>query len=96
MTQDQDTTSVNSPWSDEDELADVEDDITSGCYVLDIGIPDILISHLWPGIRADYIRIFGYFQKFFDENAKALARIPGGVLTGQPGIGESPHIPSLS
>ena len=47
MTQDQDTTSVNSPWSDEDELADVEDDITSGCYVLDIGIPDMSISRLW-------------------------------------------------
>ena len=30
---------------DQDE--DMENDITSGCYVLDIGIPDMSISRLW-------------------------------------------------
>ena len=76
------------------ELADAEDDIISGCYVLDIGIPEIPVSRLW--IRADYIRIFDFFQKWFDNYARPMARVPSGVLTGQPGIGESPHIASLS
>ena len=79
---------------DEDEITDVDDDIISGCYVLDISIPRMPVSHLW--IRADYIRVFNFFQAFFDTHAKPMAKVPSGVLTGQPGIGESPRIASLA
>ena len=77
---------------DQDEITDMDDDVISGCYFLDIGIPDIGISRLW--IRADYIRIFNFFQTFYDERAKPMAKAPSGVLTGQPGIGESSCIAS--
>jgi hypothetical protein len=79
---------------DEDEITDEDDDIISGCYVLDISIPRMPVSHLW--IRADYIRVFNFFQAFFDTHAKPMAKVPSGVLTGQPGIGESPRIASLA
>ena len=78
----------------DEETTDADDDIISGCYVLNISIPHIPVSHLW--IRADYIRVFNYFQAFFDTHAKPMAKVPSGVLTGQPGIGESPHIASLA
>lgn len=71
---------------DQDEATDM-DDIIPGCYVLDIGIPGMAISRLW--IRADYIRVFNFFQDFFDNYAKPMDRVPSAVLTGQPGIGES-------
>jgi hypothetical protein len=41
---------------DQDETTDIDDDIISGCYILDIGIPRMTVSRLW--IRADYIRVF--------------------------------------
>ena len=44
----------------DEEVTDADDDIISGCYVLNISIPHIPVSHLW--IRADYIRVFNYFQ----------------------------------
>jgi hypothetical protein len=62
------------------------------CYVLDISIPEMQVSRLW--IRADYIRIFNYFQAFYDKHAIPMARVPSGVLTGQPGIGDSSCIAS--
>src|SRR5258708_24161663 len=77
---------------DQDEIADMDDDVISGCYFLDIGIPDIGISRLW--IRADYIRIFDYIQSFYEERADPMVRVPSVVLTGQPGIGESSCIAS--
>jgi hypothetical protein len=76
---------------DQDETADM-DDIIPGCYVLDIGIPGMAISRLW--IRADYIRIFNFFQDYFNDYAKPMDRVPSAVLTGQPGIGESSSIAS--
>jgi hypothetical protein len=79
---------------DQDEITDTDDDIISGCYVLDISIPRIPVSHLW--IRADYICIFNFFQAFYDKHAKPMAKVPSGVLTGQPGIGESSCIASLA
>jgi hypothetical protein len=66
----------------------------SGCYVLDINIPGLPISRLW--IRADYIRIFNYFQTIYDDYADLTEKAPSGVLTGQPGVGESPRIASLA
>jgi len=78
---------------DQDETTDM-DDIIPGCYVLDIGIPGMAISRLW--IRADYIRVFNFFQDFFNNYAKPMDRVPSAVLTGQPGIGESPRIASLA
>jgi hypothetical protein len=77
---------------DQDEITDMDDDIISGCYVLDISIPRMQVSHLW--IRADYIRIFDYFQAFYDRHARPMAKVPSGVLTGQSGIGESSCIAS--
>src|SRR5882762_10803917 len=51
---------------DVDEITDVDDDIISGCYVLDISIPRMPVSHLW--ICANYIRVFNFFQAFFDTH----------------------------
>ena len=69
---------------DQDKITDgMDDDIISGCYVLDIGI-HIPVSRLW--IRADYTRVFNFFKAFYDN---PMAKVPSGVLTGQPGIGES-------
>jgi hypothetical protein len=46
---------------DQDEITDMDDDIISGCHVLDIGI-HIPVSRLC--IRADYIRVFNFFKGF--------------------------------
>ena len=72
---------------DQNNTSDMDDDIVPGCYVLDISIPGIRLSHLW--IRADYIRIFDYFQTHYDKYDRPTEDVPSGVLTGQPGIGES-------
>ena len=79
---------------DEDEIMDKDDDIISGCYILNISIPRMLVSHLW--IRADYICVFNFFQAFFNTHAKPMAKVPSGVLTRQPGIGESSLIALLA
>lgn len=73
---------------DETSLTDTYNDMIPGCYVLDIGIPGLDVSRLW--IRADYIRIFDFFQSHYDKHAaNRMDQAPSGVLTGQPGIGES-------
>jgi len=69
-----------------------DDDIISGCYALDLNIPRMLVTSLW--VRADYIRIFDHFQAFYDEYASPMEITPCGVLSGQPGIGESSCIAS--
>jgi hypothetical protein len=60
------------------------DDIKPGCYVLDIAIKGIQFKKIW--IRAEYLEIYDYFEDYYNE-ADRIARCPGGVLTGQPGIG---------
>jgi hypothetical protein len=77
---------------DEDERMDEGDDVISGCYVLDIDIDGLGMSSLW--IRADYIRIYNFFQAHYDNYAKPRGRAPSAVLTGQPGIGESSRVAS--
>ncbi|KIL64118.1 hypothetical protein M378DRAFT_11689 [Amanita muscaria Koide BX008] len=64
-----------------------DDDILPSCYVLDISIHGIAPKSLW--IRTDYIRIFNFFQAYYDEMAKPMDDAPSAVLTGQPGIGKS-------
>ena len=59
--------------------------IEPGCYALDIGIPGILVDKMW--IRAEYLEIYDYFEDYYYKT-EGLGRCPGGVLTGQPGIGE--------
>ena len=66
-----------------DEL-DPDDDVISGCYMLDIGI-DGLFSKVW--IRAEYIRIFNAINAYYDD-PPLIDRAPCVVITGQPGIGE--------
>ena len=61
-------------------------DISPHSYVLDIGIRGVE-TEIW--VRADYIRIFKFAEKFYAEslsNSKSLS--PCLVITGQPGIGE--------
>ena len=79
---------------DKDKITDMDDNIISGCYVLDISIPCMLVSHLW--ICANYICVFDFFQAFFDMHAKPMVKVPSSMLTGQPGIVESPHIALLA
>ncbi|KIM90035.1 hypothetical protein PILCRDRAFT_812840 [Piloderma croceum F 1598] len=71
----------------EGEATDEDDDILPGCYDLDISIDGMAPSSLW--IRADYIRIYNFFQAHYDKHAHPMARAPSAVLTGQPGIGKS-------
>jgi len=76
---------------DEDEGTD---DIIPGCYNLDINIVNIPPSRIW--IRADYIRIYDFFQSHYNEFAKpSMGQPPSAVLTEQPGIGEFCH-PNVS
>ena len=69
---------------DETTTTDPDDDIISGCYMLDIGI-DGLMSKLW--IRAEYIRVFNFVNAYYDKPSSIL-RAPCVVVTGHPGIGE--------
>jgi len=69
------------------ERTDLEDDILSGCYVLNIGIEGIDYPSIW--VRAEYIRMYDYLESYYNSFASKLpGRAPGAVLTGQPGIGE--------
>lgn len=77
-----------------DERLDEDDDMMPGCYFFDIGIDGLGMSSLW--IRADYIRIYDFFQTYFNKYAKPRGRAPSAVLTGQPGIGESSRVASLA
>jgi hypothetical protein len=77
---------------DETITMNMDNDFIPGCYVLDLGIPGLLCSSIW--IRADYIRVYDYFQTFYNKYNKPMTRVPSAVLTGQPGIGESSCITS--
>ncbi len=76
--------SLNVDW-DEDAEEDEEDGIGPGCYILDLGIPDIGRSKLW--IRREYIRLYKYYNEYLESRRKEQVP-PSVVITGQPGIGE--------
>ena len=76
---------------DQDETTDMDDSIILGCHILDISIA---VSCLW--ICANYIRVFNFFQTYYDKYVKPMDQVPSAVLTGQPGIGESSCIASLA
>jgi len=81
-------------WGVEEEggLSDMEVDdstadgheISPRCYVLDIGIRGVE-DKIW--VRADYIRMFKFAEKFYAESLSNPLS-PCLVITGQPGIGE--------
>jgi hypothetical protein len=79
-----DETAVVDETMDEATTMDPDDDIISGCYILDIGI-DGLFSKLW--IRAEYIRVFNSVKAYYDKPT-LVPGAPCVVITGQPGIGE--------
>ena len=60
------------------------DEISSRCYVLDIGIRGVE-DKIW--VRADYIRMVEFAEKFYEESLPEPLS-PCLVITGQPGIGE--------
>ena len=73
--------------SDNMEVDDVTADgheISPRCYVLDIGIRGVE-DKIW--IRADYIRMFEFAEKFY-AGSLSNPLSPCLVITGQPGIGE--------
>ena len=70
---------------DEATTMDPDDDIISGCYMLDIDIKGLRLSKLW--IRAEYIRVFNFVNVYHDRPTVA-GKAPCVVVTGQPGIGE--------
>ena len=59
-------------------------DIGSRCYTLDIGIQGVERGKIW--VRADYIRIFEFAEKFYAESLSDPLS-PCLVITGQRGIG---------
>ena len=62
------------------------DDISSRCYVLDIGIRGVE-DKIW--VRADYTRMFEFAEEFYAESLnEPRSPSPCLVITGQPGIGE--------
>ena len=67
-----------------DDSAAEDDDIIPGCYVLDSGIRG---AEGKIGVRADYIRIFRFAEKFYTKHV-SNSLSPCLVITGQPGIGE--------
>ena len=60
------------------------DEISPRCYILDIGIRGAE-DKIW--VRADYIRMFKFAEKFYAESLSNPLS-PCLVITGQPGIGE--------
>jgi hypothetical protein len=80
---------------DEDELegeaTDEDDDVVPGCYPFRVGIENITV---W--IRADYIRVYKALEDYYDKATKQRGRTPSAVVTGQPGIGESPYFASCT
>ena len=70
--------------SDNMEVDDSTADISPRCYILDIGIRGVE-DKIW--VRADYIRMIEFAEKFYAESlSKPLS--PCLAITGQPGIGE--------
>ncbi|KAF8345320.1 hypothetical protein F5887DRAFT_885268 [Amanita rubescens] len=61
------------------------DEISPRCYVLDIGIRGVE-DKIW--VRADYIRMFEFAEKFYAESL-SNPQSPCLVITGQPGIGKT-------
>ncbi|KAF8350326.1 hypothetical protein F5887DRAFT_944842 [Amanita rubescens] len=71
--------------SDNMEVDDSTADISPRCYILDIGIRGVE-DKIW--VRADYIRMFEFAEKFYAESlSKPLS--PCLVIAGQPGIGKT-------
>jgi hypothetical protein len=68
-----------------------DDDFIPGCYFLKLGINDLPYGIL---IRALYIRIYDACRDYFDEPLGPDNQTPSMVLSGQPGIGESPCVAS--
>ncbi|EDR05961.1 uncharacterized protein LACBIDRAFT_329135 [Laccaria bicolor S238N-H82] len=77
---------VDNETMDEATTMDPEDDIISGCYMLDIDIDELELTSLW--IRAEYIRVFNLVNAYYDKPT-SVRRAPCVVVTGQPGIGKS-------
>ncbi|KAI9442329.1 hypothetical protein H4582DRAFT_1809402 [Lactarius indigo] len=71
---------------DADEGEGEEDETGPGCYILDLGVPDIRRSKLW--VRKEYIRLYGYCNKYLELH-RDDHMAPSVVITGQPGIGKS-------
>ncbi|KAF8265132.1 hypothetical protein EI94DRAFT_1831410 [Lactarius quietus] len=63
-----------------------DDEIGSGCFVLDFGIPDIRPTKVW--VRNEYLRIYKYCNNFL-EAPHEETDAPAVIVTGQPGIGKS-------
>ena len=68
----------------EDSTAD-DHDAGPRCYNLDIGIQGFE-DKIW--VRADYIRMFEFAEKFYAKSLSNPGRPPCLVITGQPGVGE--------
>jgi hypothetical protein len=71
---------------DDEDLGD-DGEVGSGCYILDLRIPEIH-SKVW--VRKDYIRLYNYCTKYVDDRRENLQSLSV-VITGQPGIGECFH-----
>lgn len=56
---------VDNETMDEATTMDPEDDIISGCYMLDIDIDELELTSLW--IRAEYIRVFNLVNAYYDK-----------------------------
>jgi hypothetical protein len=76
---------------DHQNASDMDDDFIPGCYFLKLGISGLPYGIL---IRADYIRIYDACRDFYDEPLCPSNKAPSIVLSGQPGIGESPCVAS--
>jgi hypothetical protein len=64
---------------------DRANDIGPECYGLDLGI-ELKRSELW--VRQDYIRIYDYCSKRYEEGPSSVRKIARSVvITGQPGVG---------
>ncbi|KAF8256445.1 hypothetical protein EI94DRAFT_1837385 [Lactarius quietus] len=64
---------------------DEDSEIGPGCFVLDIGIPDLKPTEVW--VRKEYIRINKYCHDYLEAN-RNQNMAPAVVVTGQPGIAE--------
>jgi hypothetical protein len=74
---------LNDNMEVDDSTAD-GNEINPRCYVLDIGIRGVEDGKIW--VRADYIRMFEFAEKFYAESL-SNPESPCLVITGQPGIG---------
>lgn len=64
---------------------DEDNDIGPDCFVLNLG-PNLKHSKLW--VRKDYIRIYDYCSKRYNEGPNSIVdRARSVVITGHPGVG---------